>query len=235
MYLEASLFLSFDKPTSVYRVARPTPAGELLRVLSLGRIADTWEREAIKPAALVRRLALALRAADVTNLVSLSVDGIAEYHDHLDREDDLKPVFTRLETQARAAGPDFASLLELVATVRGERGLFVVQVIARRAHPIDTPPIQVRVYAVLGEFDVGALEAPGRSVDSVATQLRTVMLRRLNETKTPEVLLGGLADELHALCGRLERSIRESLCTHHAREIVLGCVVRPAVSYTHLT
>ncbi len=154
------------------------------------------------------------------------MDGIAEYHDHLDLEDDLEPVFARLETQARGAGPDFAGVLELVATIRGERGLFVVQLVARRTHPVDTPPIQVRVYAVLGEFDVGALGAPGRSVDPVATRLRTVTLRRLSEARTPEVLLGGLADELHALCGRLERSVRETLCTHHAAEIILGCVVR---------
>ncbi len=230
MYLEASLYLSFDKPTKTYRVARPQFAGGLLRVLSLGVLADAWEREAIKPAALVRRLARAFRQAGITNLVSLTVDDIPHYHDHLDKDDDLEPVLGRLEADAQAAGPDFASLLELVATVRGEQGLFVVQVTARRTHPIDTPPIQVRVYALLGEFDVGALADASRGVETVATRLKTHMLRRVHEAKTPQALVGGLAEELRELCERLEDSLRSALSTHRAQEIILGCVVRPAAA-----
>ncbi len=227
MYLEASLFLAFDEATDVVRIPRPTVGGRLLQVLSLGLVGQTWERERVGAADLLRELAAGVRDAGVTDLVSASIDGVERYRDEIGKDGDLAPVLEQLAADARTAGSDFANLVELVATWGDDVGTYVIQILTRRTHPIDTPPIQVRVYALAAQLDARQVGAGYRGARSVSLAVRDRVIERLFRDKTPRAVLGPLGEGLERLCDRLERGLRARLHTHASDAIVLACMVRP--------
>lgn len=228
MFVEASLFFSFDDSNGREDTMAPSLADRLLQLLSFGQVRGRWVRERIDPADLFEQLAGALSSAGLTDLVSATVDGETVYRDQSNRDLDLAPTLAALHEAAATAGDEHGAQLELVARTQDDVGTYVVQLLARRVHTVDTPPIQLRIYGLLREFDVrGATGGYRDGGGSIRTRLYDRIMRRLVSARSHDVVMGPLGEHLLALARRIEEKVRLHLRTDQTDAVLLPCIVRP--------
>lgn len=228
VFLQADLELSFERLSDTVHVPPPTMVGRVLHWLTLGQTGDPWERETFVPADMLRQLAAALQEAGITDLVSASCDDEIVYRDEHQRDYDLGPILQSIADKSASEDPDSPAVLELVAHAKDDVGTYLIQLTAERVHPLERAPIHIRIYAVLGVFDVERLDESGYRTrpGTVLERLEQRMLEVIRSPQGIDPLIGQLEEKLVAVCRRIEAPLRTRLRTYPAEAVVLCSAVR---------
>ncbi|MEM6990372.1 MAG: hypothetical protein AAF721_07745 [Myxococcota bacterium] len=227
MFLEAEVSLAFNRPTARVRVAAPSWGGRVLHWLTLGRASQIWERESFEPEEIVARLTRALAAAGIDDVVSVSADDEVVYYDERRVDEDMQLAMERLRSAA-ADQTDGPARIEVVAEHFTDDAHFVIQLVGDRVHPLDTPPIRLRVFALFR--DLNLTHAGDVGYRGAATPERAMRQRMLTKLGTPDAYqhsVESLRAAMLPFCESLERALREHLETHPAQAYTRCSVVRP--------
>ena len=227
MYLEAELALAFDRPTERVRVPAPGWGGRVMHLLTLGRTSQVWERESFETSDMANELALALRGAGIEDVVSVSADDELIFLDERRRDHDLTEALDELSRRAQGR-PEWPARLELVAEHHDDVATYIIQLLADRVHPLERPPLRLRAYALLRQFDLAASDTAGyRGATAPEAQLRDRMVAALSTEAAHAGVVNRARDAMVAVAGKLETSLRNALGTHPSEAAVRSCVVRP--------
>lgn len=143
--------ISFD-PTAATRLDRVKPTKAFARLfyyMTAGLAREEVEVETFTAVSILQQINVALRSAEVTNIVRLACDGDDFYHDREGRPDDLAVALQTLE--ASRANADRTAPFETLALVlehaAGELK-YLIQIDIVREHAPGTHPIRLTVNGV---------------------------------------------------------------------------------------